>query len=87
MYWTTLKKATENSGKWSDIVQFGRKRELSCSMFYTLIEHAISTNNSARYIQTLLEVQLMQYMKSAEMYVKCSVIFMDYLGLRIFSML
>ena len=52
--WTTLKKATENSGKWSDIVQFGRKRELSYSMFYTLIEHAVSTNNSARYIPTLL---------------------------------
>ena len=28
--------------------------KLSCSMLYTLIEHAFSTNDRARYIQTLL---------------------------------
>ena len=31
-------------------------------MFYTLIEHAVSTNNSARYIRALSQVQFMQFM-------------------------
>ena len=45
------KKTREKSWKRLDIVQFGIWRD--SSMLYTLIEHALSTSDSVRYIRTL----------------------------------
>ena len=46
----------------STIWQIAWQLKLSCFMFYTLIEHTVSTNNSARYIRALSQVQFMQFM-------------------------
>ena len=45
----------------STIWQLVRQLCLSCPMFYTLMGHAVSTNDSARYIRTY-------YNNSSEIY-------------------